>query len=103
MATVTRADLTDAVHREIGLPRRDAAALVDTVIEAIAERIEAGEDVKLSSFGRFTVRDKGLRVGRNPKTGEPATILPRRVVAFRASAVLKQRINDAMEGGGDDA
>ena len=79
MATVTRADLTDAVHREIGLPRRDAAALVDTVIEAIAERIEAGEDVKLSSFGRFTVRDKGLRVGRNPKTGEPATILPRRV------------------------
>ena len=103
MATMTRADLTDAVHKEIGLPRRDAAALVDTVIETIAERLEAGEDVKISSFGRFTVRDKGLRVGRNPKTGEPAPILPRRVVVFRASAVLKQRINDAMGGGGEDA
>jgi len=102
MATVTRADLTDAVHREIGLPRRDAAVLVDTVVETIAERLEAGEDVKISSFGRFTVRDKGLRVGRNPKTGETVPILPRRVVAFRASAVLKQRINDAMGGGGDD-
>ena len=103
MDTVSRADLTDAVHREIGLPRRDAAALVDTVIEMIAERLEAGEDVKLSSFGRFTVRGKGLRVGRNPKTGEPAPILPRRVVVFRASAVLKQRINDAMSRGSDDA
>ena len=103
MATVTRADLTDAIHREIGLPRRDAAALVDTVIETVAERLEVGEDVKISSFGHFTVRGKGLRVGRNPKTGEPAPILPRRVVAFRASGVLKQRIYDAMGGGGDDA
>ena len=98
MATVTRADLTDAVHREIGLPRRDAAALVDMVIETIAEQLEVGEEVKISSFGRFTVRDKGLRVGRNPKTGEPAPILPRRVVTFRASEILKQHINDAMHG-----
>jgi len=60
MATVTRADLTDAVYKEIGLPRRDAAALVDTVIEMIAERLEAGEDVKISSFARFTVRERGL-------------------------------------------
>ena len=103
MATVTRADLTDAVHKEIGLPRRAAAGIADTVIETIAERLEAGEDVKISSLGRFTVRDKGLRVGRNPKTGEPAPILPRRVVVFRASGVLKQRISDAMGGGGDDA
>ncbi|MDE2807336.1 MAG: integration host factor subunit alpha [Gemmatimonadota bacterium] len=103
MATVTRADLTDAVHREIGLPRRDAAALVDTVIEMMAERLEAGEDVKISSFGRFTVRDKNLRVGRNPKTGETVPILPRRVVAFRASGLLKKLINDAMGGGGDGA
>ena len=95
--------MTDAVHREIGLPRRDAAALVDTIIETIAERLEAGEDVKISLFGRFTARDKGLRVGRNPKTGEPAPILSRRVVAFRASGVMKQRINDALGGGGDDA
>ena len=101
MATVTRADVTDAVHREIGLPRREAAALVDRVIETIAERLEAGEDVKISSFGRFTVRDKSRREGRNPKTGEPAPILPRRVVVFRASAILKQRINGAMDGGDD--
>ena len=98
MATVTRADLTDAVHKEIGLPRRDAAVLVDTVIETIAERLEAGEDVKISSFGRFTVHKKVLRVGRNPKTGETVPILPRRVVAFRASAVLKKLINDAIGG-----
>ena len=103
MATMTRADPTDAVHREFGLPRRDAAELVDTDIETIAERLEAGEDVKISSFGRFTVRDKSLRVGRNPKTGELAPILPRRVVAFRASAILKQRINGTIGGGGDDA
>ena len=96
MATVTRADLTDAVHKEIGLQRRDAAVLVDAVIEIIAERLGAGEDVKISSFGSFTVRNKGLRVGRNPKTGEAVPILPRRVVAFRASGVLKQRLNDAI-------
>ena len=75
--------------------------MVDTIIETIAERLEAGEDVRISSFGSFTLRDKGLRVGRNPKTGEPAPIPPRRVVAFRASGVLKQRINDAMRGGND--
>ena len=101
MATVTRADLTDAVHKEIGLPRRDAAALVDAVIETIAERLEAAEDVKISSFGSFAVRNKGLRVGRNPKTGEAVPIPPRRVVAFRASGVLKQLINDATRGGRD--
>ena len=99
MATVTRADLTDAVHKEIGLSRRDAAALVDAVIETITERLEAGEDVKISSFGSFTVRDKGPREGRNPRTGEPAPILPRRVVAFRASGIVKQLINDALGGG----
>ncbi len=103
MPTVTRADLTDAVHREIGLSRRDAAELVDTVIEAIAERLEAGEDVKVSSFGRFTLRDKGLRVGRNPKTGEPAPILPRRVVVFRASQLLRKRIATGMAGSGEEA
>ena len=103
MATVTRADLSDAIRAELGLPRREAAELVDTVIEAIAERLEAGEQVKISSFGNFTVRGKGLRMGRNPKTGEAAPIQPRRVVVFRASAKLKMRINRAMAGSGDDA
>ena len=98
MATVTRADLTSAVHRETGLPRRDAAALVDMAIEAIAERLSAGETVKISGFGSFRVRHKRAREGRNPKTGEPARIPARRVVTFRPSHVLKMRI---AEGGAD--
>ena len=103
MATVTRADLRDAVHAELGLPLREAAALVDEVIEAIAERLSAGEAVKISSFGRFTVRDKAPRTGRNPKSGEPAPIPSRRVVAFRPSPKLKRRINENMGGAGGDA
>ena len=82
------------------MPLREAAELVDEVIEAIAERLSAGEAVKISSFGSFTVRDKGLRIGRNPMTGEPAPIEPRRVVAFRASAKLKRRIKENMGGAG---
>ena len=78
MATVTRRDLTEAVCGEVGFVHRDAAELVDGLIEAIAERLSAGEEVKISSFGSFTVRDKGLRMGRNPKTGDPAA--PRRGV-----------------------
>ena len=92
MLRVTRARLSDAVRHETGLPRREAAGLVDTVIEAIAERLAAGEAVKLSGFGTFSVRDKRARMGRNPRTGEAAPISPRRVVTFRASAVLKRQI-----------
>ena len=103
MATVTRRDLTEAVCAEAGFVRRDAAELVDGFIEAIAERLSAGEEVKISSFGSFTVRDKGLRMGRNPKTGEPAAILPRRIVVFRPSAKLKERINKGAAGMGEDA
>ena len=103
MATVTRADLREAVHGEIGLPRPEAAELVDTVIEAIAERLEAGETVMISGFGSFTLRDKAPRMGRNPKTGEPAAITARRVVAFRPSSILKRRIADGMAGASHDA
>ncbi len=103
MATVTRANLRDALHAELGLPLREAAELVDEVIEAIAERLSAGEAVKISSFGRFTVRDKELRMGRNPKTGEAAAILPRRVVVFKPSAKLKERINEMPGDAGEDA
>ena len=103
MATITRAVLTEAVHRETGLPRREAAALVDTVIEAMAERLEVGETVKISGFGSFTLRDKQPRMGRNPKTGEPAPIVARRIVVFRPSAVLKKRIADGTAGAGDGA
>ena len=103
MATVTRADLRNAIHAELGLPLRVAAELVDEVIEVMAERLSAGEEVKISSFGSFTVRDKDLRMGRNPKTGEPARIEPRRVVAFPASAKLKRRIKENMGGAAEDA
>ena len=103
MATVTRRDLTEAVRGEVGFVHRGAAELVDGFIEAIAERLSGGEEVKISSFGSFTVRDKGLRMGRNPKTGEPAAILPRRVVVFRPSAKLKERINEGVAGMGEDA
>ena len=103
MATVTRRDLTEAVCGEAGFVRRDAADLVDGFVEAIAERLSAGEEVKISSFGSFTVRDKGLRMGRNPKTDEPAAILSRRVVVSRPSAKLKERINKGVVGMGEDA
>ena len=102
MATVTRADLANAVHRETGLPRRDAAALVDMAIKAIAERLSAGDTVMISGFGSFRVRDKRAREGRNPKTGEPAPIPARRVVTFRPSQTLKKRIAEGRAGSGNE-
>ena len=99
MPTVTRAVLTDAVHEEIGLPRREAAEFVDAFIEIICKRLEAGETVKISGFGSFMLRDKAPRTGRNPKTGETAPISARCLVMFRASHVLKQRIDEGMGGG----
>ena len=102
MATVTRADLSKAVLREIGLSRRESAKFVDSIIDAIANRLEAGEVVKISGFGTFTLRDKGERLGRNPKTREPAPISARRVVVFKPSAVLKRRMAEGMAGTGDD-
>ena len=102
MATVTRADLSEAVLREIGLSRRESAECVDSIIDAIADRLEAGEAVKISGLGTFTLRDKGERLGRNPKTGEPAPISARRVVVFKPSAVLKRRMAEGMAGTGDD-
>ena len=101
MATVTRAGLARAVHQETGLPQSEAAALVETMIETIAERLSAGEAVGISGFGSFRVRDKGPREGRNPRTGEPAAIPARRVVTFWPSTVLKQRIAERMNGTGD--
>ena len=101
MATVTRAGLARAVRREAGLPQSEAAALVETVIETIAERLKAGEAVGISGFGSFGVRDKGPRQGRNPRSGELAAIPARRVVTFRPSAVLKQHIAERMDGAGD--
>lgn len=92
--TLTRADLSEAVYEEVGLSRNESASLVEQVLEEVISSLVSGENVKISSFGSFSVRQKGERIGRNPKTGEEVPILPRRVISFRASHVLKERVND---------
>jgi integration host factor subunit alpha len=91
--TLTRAELFEAVHNELGLPRMECAALVERTLEMIIEALERGEVVKLSGFGVFQVREKNARIGRNPKTGKSATIEPRKVIRFRASQITKARVN----------
>jgi integration host factor subunit alpha len=91
--TITRADLCEAVYQKVGLSRTESATLVELVLKEITDCLERGETVKLSSFGSFVVRKKGQRVGRNPKTGKEVPISPRRVMVFKPSAILKQRIN----------
>ncbi len=94
--TVTRAQLSEAVYQEVGLSRNESAALVETVLDEIADALARGETVKISSFGSFGVRQKGERIGRNPKTGDEVPIEPRQVLVFRASHVLKDQINAEM-------
>lgn len=96
MATVTRAHLIEAVYEEVGLSRNESAELVESVFGEIGQSLGNGETVKISSFGSFYVREKGERVGRNPKTGDEVPILPRRVLVFRPSQVLKERINRSL-------
>ena len=94
--TMTRADLTDAIYRQVGLSRNESAQFVESLLGEISTCLVSGETVKLSSFGSFSVRDKNLRMGRNPKTGEEVPIEPRRVLVFRPSHVLKDHINDSL-------
>lgn len=94
--TVTRAQLAEAVYQEVGLSRNDSAQLVDVILEEVSQALLRDEMVKLSSFGSFQVRSKGERIGRNPKTGKEVPILPRKVLVFRASHVLKDKINRAL-------
>ena len=96
--TITRADLSEAVYQKVGLSRTESTALVELVLREISDCLARGETVKLSSFGSFVVRQKGQRVGRNPKTGVEVPIPPRRVMVFKPSNILKSRIN-----GVDDA
>jgi integration host factor subunit alpha len=91
--TVTRAQLSEAVYQEVGLSRNESADLVEAVIREISDSLVRGNSVKISSFGSFLLRKKGGRMGRNPKTGEEVPIEPRRVLVFRPSHVLKERIN----------
>jgi len=91
--TVTRADLCEAVYQKVGLSRTESAGLVEAVLKELTDCLERGETAKPSSFGSLVVRQKGQRVGRNPKTGTEVPISPRRVMVFKPSAILKQRIN----------
>jgi integration host factor subunit alpha len=93
METLTRAGLAEAIYAEVGLSRHESADLLEVVLEKISSVLEAGETVKISGFGTFLLREKGQRIGRNPKTGIEVPILPRRVLTFRPSQVLKARIN----------
>ncbi len=95
---VNRAHLSEAVYQEVGLSRAESVRLVESVLNEIARSLARGEPVKISSFGSFSVRQKGQRIGRNPKTGEDVPILPRKVLVFRPSHVLKDRVNGALGG-----
>lgn len=92
--TMTRADIAEAVYEEVGLSRHESAQLVEAVLEEVCDALVNGENVKISGFGSFSIREKGQRIGRNPKTGEEIPILPRKVLVFRASHVLKDNMND---------
>ena len=91
--TLTRADLAEALVEKVGLPRNESQELVELVLREISNALVNGETVKLSSFGSFGIREKGERIGRNPKTGEEVPITPRRVLVFRPSNIMKERRN----------
>ena len=99
--TITRADLCEAVYQKIGLSRTESSKLVEAVLDENCDAVARGENVKLSSFGSFVVRDKGERIGRNPKTGVEVPIEPRRVMVFKPSNVMKARIN-GLNGVGEE-
>ena len=97
--TITRAQLGEAVYQEVGLSRNESVELLESVLSKMSTALARGETVKISSFGSFSVRQKGQRIGRNPKTGEEVPILPRKVLVFRPSQVLKSQINERMSPG----
>lgn len=92
VGTLTRADLAEAVHKEVGLSRADSSAIIEQILTNMSSALENGENVKISGFGSFILRDKGQRIGRNPKTGVEVPIAPRRVLTFRASQLLRDTI-----------
>jgi integration host factor subunit alpha len=100
--TVTRMDLSEAVFREVGLSRNESATLVSSILDHISDALVEGGQVKISGFGTFSTRDKSARVGRNPKTGEEAPIPPRRVLTFRPSHLMKDRVAAGNAAGKDD-
>lgn len=94
-STLTRADLSEAVHSEIGLSRAECSDLVEAILKQMGDALASGQNVKISGFGTFILRDKPRRIGRNPKTGVEVPIAPRRVLTFRASQKMRERIAKA--------
>ncbi len=93
--TLTRADICEAVHKKTGYPRSESSDLVETILDLMTDSLIAGDNVKISGFGTFLLRDKAERVGRNPKTGVEVPITPRRVMIFRASQALRDKVAKA--------
>ena len=93
MKTITRADVAESIYEEIGLSRKDSNEILDMMLDEITQELAKGNDVKLSSFGTFSLRDKKERSGRNPKTGVNAVITPRRVISFKPSQTMRKQIN----------
>lgn len=91
--SVIRADIAEAIYQNIGLSRNESADIVATILDEMSKSLEDGNKVKISSFGSFSVNGKSERIGRNPKTGEEVPITPRRVVTFRPSHILRNRVN----------
>jgi len=102
MNTLTRAHLAERIYAQVGLSRNESADLLEGVLERVSAALENGQSVKISGFGTFSVRQKGRRIGRNPKTGVEVPILPRRVLVFRPSQVLKAQINGQAAPDGSD-
>ncbi|AHK70047.1 MULTISPECIES: integration host factor subunit alpha [Gluconobacter] len=103
MSTVTRANLVEHLYSRVGLSRHDSSMILESLLGVISDRLEAGESVKLSGFGTFSVRQKGERIGRNPKTGVEVPILPRAVLVFRPSQLLRDRMNGSENGAAAEA
>ncbi|MBB2206154.1 integration host factor subunit alpha [Gluconacetobacter takamatsuzukensis] len=102
MSTVTRASLAEHIYSQVGLSRNESADLLEHVLERVAKELEGGNTVKISGFGTFSVRQKGRRTGRNPKTGVEVPILPRSVLVFRPSQLLRARVNGRQVEGIED-
>jgi integration host factor subunit alpha len=93
--SLIRADIAEAIYQKIGLSRNESADMVGTILDEISESFESGKNVKITSFGSFTVLNKRQRIGRNPKTGEEVPITPRRVLSFRPSHILRKKVNSS--------
>ena len=93
--SLIRADISEAIYQKIGLSRNESADMVGTILDEISESLESGKNVKITSFGSFTVLNKRQRIGRNPKTGEEVPITPRRVLSFRPSHILRKKVNSS--------